>query len=817
VARRATDDDVARLDLSSWRRAYNGAEPIRAEVIERFVERFRPSGFRPGAIVGSYGLAECTLTVTQATAGVVSRTVDGAALERGLAEPAEGAGARRLVSSGSAATTPADVRIVDRGGGELPERRVGEIWIAGASVAQGYWDDEAATRATFGAELGGSAYLRTGDLGFIWDGELFVTGRLKDLLIVRGRNLYPQDLELTAESSHPALRRNCVAVFPLDDGESERIGLVAEADLAKTSDGPAPLAAAIRAAVSREHDVRVDLVVLVPPRALPKTSSGKVARRRARSRFAGPEAEGVLYRDDVAITAPAPADDGPSEDRDLRAVIAEATGLPAHAIDLDAPASALGLDSLSTLSLVEALSERLGKPLDPASLWRLPSLRAVVESDASPGIVVRPGVGIERGAVSFIELGALALMARAPSQTPYNLFFALELAGAVDAGCLKAALDVLAARHVALRTGFALQDGRFVRVTEPRVDLALPVRDLSDEPDVEAALAAECAGLRTHRFDLARPPLVAAKLLRLAPDRAVLALLVNHAILDAYSFALLLEELGAAYQALKAGRAPELPPLAVDAADVAAALAELHGPTLRKGASAYPPLPAGAFAPPLDRPRPARPSELGTRLPFQLEAGGATAAAAALGLPPAVAVVAAFSVALHRWAARDAVAFNLLHANRRFAGASRVVGFLVYGETVAETIAPGDTWRALLQRAAPWVLEERVERQPYNMLVQPPSLRLLLNYYNRTPPPALGDLPLLLRLDLDPVTYLWDIHDLMVRVLPTPAGLVGDVLFRSEVLDETTVARLVAEFDRALAECGHLDRELAPRPEAAAP
>jgi hypothetical protein len=114
--------------------------------------------------------------------------------------------------------------------------------------------------------------------------------------------------------------------------------------------------------------------------------------------------------------------------------------------------------------------------------------------------------------VSFIELGALALMARAPSQTPYNLFFALELAGAVDAGCLKAALDVLAARHVALRTGFALQDGRFVRVTEPRVDLALPVRDLSDEPDVEAALAAECAGLRTHRFDLARPPLVAAKL-----------------------------------------------------------------------------------------------------------------------------------------------------------------------------------------------------------------------------------------------------------------------------------------------------------------
>ena len=804
AARRATDEDIARLDLSRWVRAYNGAEPIRADAIDRFAERFRPCGFKRDAIVGCYGMAESTLTVTHAARGVVERNVDVAALEQGRAEVSQGEG-RRLVSSGSASRALADIRIVDPDScSERPERRVGEVWISGSAVAQGYWDDEENTRETFGARLGERSYLRTGDLGFIWDGELFITGRRKDLLIVRGRNLYPQDLEFTTETAHPAVRRGCIAAFPLDDGREERIGLVAEIEPARTSDSLGAVAAAIRTVIAREHDVRVDVVVLIAPRALPKTSSGKIARRRARARYAPRDAEGVLLHDELTVGPTAPSS-SPDEERSLIGVIAAASSLPEGAIDLDAPAAALGLDSLATLALVEALSRHLGRPLDAARLWRESTLRAALEGATASSLVVEPGSGRGTDAVSFIELGALALMARSPSQTPYNLFFPLELTGPLDAARLGAALDRLTSRRVALRTGFAVRDARFVRMVVPEARFPFTEIDLSGAPNPEAELAARCHELRQRSFDLARPPLAHATLLRLGPERFVLALLVNHVIVDAFSTALLLDELAEIYRALGEGRAPALPTIHVDADDVAVALVRQHGPALARGKAAFPRFDGDDFVPPFDRPRPAQPSLIGARVPFAFDASPAFAATASLGLPPAVAVLAAYAVAVSRWAGKSAIAFNLLQANRRFVGASQVVAFLIYGETIAARFAEGDSWRTILARAAAWALEERFETQPRNMLAQPPSLRFLLNYYNRLLPASLADLPLTFRPDLDPIVYLWDIHDLMVRVAPTPHGLVGEIIFRSEVLDRTTVERLISEFERALAECEHLD------------
>ncbi|RKI25934.1 fatty acyl-AMP ligase, partial [Corallococcus sp. AB004] len=237
--RKSTPEQRRALDLSRWEVAFCGAEPIRPETLERFVEAFGPSGFRREAFFPCYGLAEGTLIVSggEKSAPPVSVTISGEGLERHRAEEvgAVEPGARTLVGCGQ---TLAEQRIaiVDP---ETLERRgpgeVGEIWVSGPSVAQGYWGREEATRETFQARIArenGGPYLRTGDLGFLRpEGELYVTGRRKDLIILRGRNHYPQDLEATVEGAHPALRPGGGAVFSVEVGGEERAVVVQEIDV----------------------------------------------------------------------------------------------------------------------------------------------------------------------------------------------------------------------------------------------------------------------------------------------------------------------------------------------------------------------------------------------------------------------------------------------------------------------------------------------------------------------------------------------------------------------------------------------------------
>ncbi|MFM9497918.1 fatty acyl-AMP ligase [Streptomyces galilaeus] len=265
------------LDLSGWKVAFNGAEPVRAATLRRFAETFAPAGFRREALYPCYGLAEATLMVT-------GGRVDTPPV---LLETDTGTGDAAAVSCGH----PADgwtVAITDPElQRELPEGEVGEIWLRGASVAKGYWRNTLATRESFRATLPGheGRFLRTGDLGFLRDGELFVTGRLKDLMVVDGRNHYPQDLELSAELAHPALRPGCTAAFSVDGGvEGEQSVLVAE--VAPESAGESEkITDLIRAAIGDAHGLPVREVVLVHPGTIPKTSSGKIQRRATRSAY----------------------------------------------------------------------------------------------------------------------------------------------------------------------------------------------------------------------------------------------------------------------------------------------------------------------------------------------------------------------------------------------------------------------------------------------------------------------------------------------------------------------------------------------------
>ncbi len=283
---RVPEPERTGLSLDTWQVAFNGSEPVRASTLERFTRAYAPHGFRPEAFYPCYGLAEATLLVAggkKSDPPVVSTAPDS---ESGDSD--DSAGARLLVGCGRAEPEQ-QIRIVDPDGGSiLSEREVGEIWIAGPSVASGYWNRPLESEATFGGRLPAmkERFLRTGDLGFIADGELYVTGRLKEVLIVRGRNHYPQDIEQTAEASHPALRPGCGAAFLAGENGSERLVLVQELQKKYLRDPPLKeIARCLREAVALEHGLQLAVVVLLKTGTLPKTSSGKIQRRLCRARY----------------------------------------------------------------------------------------------------------------------------------------------------------------------------------------------------------------------------------------------------------------------------------------------------------------------------------------------------------------------------------------------------------------------------------------------------------------------------------------------------------------------------------------------------
>jgi acyl-CoA synthetase (AMP-forming)/AMP-acid ligase II len=276
--RKVTDADLADLDLSSWQVAFCGAEPVRGDTMDRFGNRFAAAGFEKRALLPCYGLAEASLIVTGAPASTGHRPI-----HRGREAGGE------VISVGRPAT---DVRVLvadPETGVAQPDGRVGEVWVRSGSVADGYWRQPEATAATFAPSVRLASdgpgrveepgpWLRTGDLGFLLDGELYVTGRIKDVLIVRGRNVHPHDLEAAVQAADTRFRPGCGAVFARD-GETG-VTLVQET-IATPDELPALVAVARRAAL-RASGVDLEQVVLVPPRSVPKTSSGKIRRRECR-------------------------------------------------------------------------------------------------------------------------------------------------------------------------------------------------------------------------------------------------------------------------------------------------------------------------------------------------------------------------------------------------------------------------------------------------------------------------------------------------------------------------------------------------------
>jgi len=433
--RKTTPEQRAALDLSSWSLAFNGAEPVRAETIDAFCEAFAVSGFRREAFYPCYGLAESTLMVTGGMKfePPVVRSFDASAIEAGTAvcrvesgtEAGRTAGLRRLVGSGRELDGQ-DVLIVDPQTCEaLPPGRVGEIWVSGPSVAQGYWNRAEDSDATFGGMLvqgdppaagravvkwrpNSGPYLRTGDLGFFDNGELFVTGRLKDLIIIRGRNHYPQDIEHAVERASDLVRAGSLAAFAVEVDGRERVVVVAELERGRRE--PAEIAAAfeaIRSRLATEHELAIEAISLVRPNSIPKTSSGKIQRHACRRQFL----DGSLEVIDQQIGWLAPAEPGPAPmaaggprlarqrplgeagrplrpDRELPQEIVETVfdhvrriaKERAGSLTLDTNIVELGLDSLERMEIVASLEEAFGGRFPEQVLPQIETCREVTEA-----------------------------------------------------------------------------------------------------------------------------------------------------------------------------------------------------------------------------------------------------------------------------------------------------------------------------------------------------------------------------------------------------------------------------------------------------
>ncbi|MFL5658358.1 MAG: AMP-binding protein [Ktedonobacteraceae bacterium] len=423
--RKITPEQKATLDLSSWSIAVNGAEPIRPETLDRFVEAFAPCGFRREAFYPCYGLAEASLIVAggQKAAIPVVKTFQAAGLAQNRVVMAdaeawhENENLRMLVGSGQVAASQKIVIVDPESLTQCLPGQVGEIWVSGPSVAQGYWQKPEETECTFRAYLAGTGegpFLRTGDLGFLQDGELFVTGRLKDLIIIRGRNHYPQDIELTVEQCHPALRAGCGVAFSVDASGEERLVIVYEVERQYRSLNVDEVVESIRQAVAEHHELQVYAVVLIKMSSIPKTSSGKLQRRASREAFLAGNLEvvGEWILEDSKLQAPPeessrvyePGSSQKSQPAQAGAIqawlvshIAEHLKVETSKIDVREPLARYGMDSVQAVNLAESLASWLGRELSPTLAYEYPTIEALAQhlagtSSALPGTATMDSV-----------------------------------------------------------------------------------------------------------------------------------------------------------------------------------------------------------------------------------------------------------------------------------------------------------------------------------------------------------------------------------------------------------------------------------------
>lgn len=572
------------LDLSAWQVAFNGAEPIRAQTLERFTAAFSPWDFRPEAHYPCYGLAEGSLMVAGSTVAQppMVQAFQTAALDGGRVAPtALPSRAQALVSCGQSLPDQQIAIVQPETLTPCAAGEVGEIWVSSPSVGQGYWQNPQATADTFQAYLndsGAGPFLRTGDLGFLYQGELFVTGRLKDLIILRGRNLCPQDLEHTAETSHSALRSGGCAAFTVAVEDAERLVIVQELEFRQQPDLD-EVVAAIRQAIAATHEVEVYAVALIKPGSMAKTTSGKIQRRACRQAYLTDQLSLVKCSVLAASTAIGPVSlldplnaerlrQADSQDRfsllasHLQQAMAQALQCAPEQVQPHVPLTHLGLDSLRVMELKSQIEADWGVEIAIADFFEgiTPdqlAQRILAQVSSQTPAVERAALAPSQPTTQLTpsQTQIFFLQQLQPQSPAYNIAISLDFEGRLNVEALRQSLQVLVERHSALRSRVVLQAGQPTLTTLPTMELPWSAVDLRDGPPDrrEAKVQRLTQAIARQPFDLCQGPLFRLLLCQLAPSRQRLVMVVHHLIFDGRSAKIFFQELTAQYQACRAG------------------------------------------------------------------------------------------------------------------------------------------------------------------------------------------------------------------------------------------------------------------------
>lgn len=750
-------EECEQLDLNSWDVAFNGSEPVRQETMKRFAAAFAPYGFRPEAFYPCYGLAEATLFVSGGTKSKppVVKALSGKMLELNHAvevnddKSNSNNAARFLVSCGQARSNQ-HLAIVHPDSLEMcPPGEIGEVWVSSPSVAQGYWNKPAETERSFQAYIaktGAGPFLRTGDLGFVINGELFITGRLKDLIIIRGLNHYPQDIEQTVQRSHPSLASGRGVAFSIEAAGEEQLVVVQEINHRLHADVDEALTL-IRNAVADNHELMPQAIVLVKPGSIPKTTSGKSRRQACRSMLE----EGSLpvlarwQKDDVteneALTedeVSAPAAGGLPETGEevtalLTAHVAAAVRMRPAEIDINQPIARYGINSLLAVELMHKAESSLGVSLPLLMLMQSPTISQMAEQVLSAMKApvaatkkirsltnqARANYPLSRGQQALWYLHKLA-----PDSPVYHIAAAALVQAEIQPAALRGAFQELVNRHDSLRTTFSTIQGEPVQNISDRMEVTFNEYEAStwDEPLLKEQLLNEA-----HRpFDLEGGCLLRVSLFSRSPQEHILLMVAHHIVIDLWSLGVMMRELGLLYSASRDGSALTLPSLPVTYRDYALWQSEMLSGERGEQLWSYWEKQLSGNLPvlnlPTDRLRPPVQTFRGASHLFKLKPALADEVkrfSRSHGVTLYTTLLTAFQLLMHRYAGQEDILVGTLTANRKLADVAGLVGYFVNPVVIRAALSGDPAFESVLEQTRRTVIDALEHQEyPFPLLVE---------------------------------------------------------------------------------------------------
>lgn len=832
-----TPEQRSTLDLSSWDVAFNGAEPIRQHSLEHFALTFAEYGFRPEAFYPCYGMAEATLMVSGSVKAElpVTKTVQKTALECNQVVDAapNDRNCQPLVSCGR--TLPeqqiviANLETLTR----CAPDKIGEVWVCGPSIGHGYWNRPEETEQTFCAYLKDTAegpFLRTGDLGFLHNGELFITGRAKDLIIIRGRNLYPQDIELTAERSHSVLRAGCGAAFTIEVDDEERLVVVQEVEF-RAKPNVDEVTAAIRQAVVEEHEVQLYALVLIKAGNIPKTSSGKIQRRATKAEFLAGKLDVIgssflenthavsnedsLTREELLALEP--------EERQgrlefyLQRQMAQILKIAPSQLDLQQPLSSFGLDSLKVFELKNRIEVDLGVAISVADLFEgamIAQLGTQILDQATTG--VSPGLPslckVEKTTahfpLSFTQQRLWFVNQLQPGTPAYNIAIAVQLKERLNVLAIADSINAIIQRHEILRTSFEVVDGEAVQKIAAAVSLTLPEVDLRHLPDAQRQVEAQRLTTEEAQlpFDLVQAPLLRAKLLHLTSEESTLLLTLHHIIADGWSIKIFVQELSTIYQAFSTGKPSPLTKLPIQYVDFAdwqhrwlqGEVLEIHLTYWKQQLGGQIPM----LELPTDRPRPPVQTFRGAQQKFVLSktlSRQIEQLSQREGATLFMTLLAAFKTLLYRYTGQEDILVGSPIANRNRTELDSLIGCFINTLVLRTQLDENPSFKELLRRVRKAAIEAYVHQDlPFEKLVELQSSRDLS--YN----PLFQAMFVLQNpaseltwktVEVDSGTAKFDVF---LSMMDTDSGLTGTLEYNTDLFNANTIARMLGHFQTLL-------------------